>query len=327
MIRRRQCLTLLGGAALGWPLAARAQQPVSPVIGVLSAADLGINTSRLAAFRKGLSETGFVEGQNITIEYRFADLQYDRMPTLAADLVRRQVAAIYSAGIPATRAAKAATTAIPIVFSFGEDPVAEGIVPNFNRPGGNITGFTYFANQLIGKRLGLLSEIMPKAAVFAYLLHANNPVSNPDERAARNAAGALGRQLEVFAVSGESDMESAFTAMSLRRIGALAVDVVPFFLDRRDQVISLAARHRIPAIYDQRAFPGAGGLMSYGANEEETRRSAGIYIGRILKGEKPGELPVQQSTKLDFVINLKTARALGLDIPPTAVALADEVIE
>jgi putative ABC transport system substrate-binding protein len=325
-MRRREFISLIGGAAAGWPFAARAQQLAIPVIGFISGGDHDPASTRIEAFRKGLSDAGYVEGRNLAIEYRLGEGHYERLPMMAADLVRRRVAAIFTAGIPAAQAAKAATATIPIVFTFGEDPVHGGIVASLNRPGGNITGFSYFTNQLIAKRMGLLSEIVPKPAALAYLVAADNPISDPDAREARIAAAALGRELEVL-TAGSDDLATAFMAMAQRHIGALAVDTVPFFLDRSDEVIALAARHRIPAIYDRREFPLAGGLMSYGADENEVRRQAGIYVGRILKGEKPGDLPVQQSTKIQLVINLKTARALALDLAPTLVALADEVIE
>lgn len=325
-MRRRDFITLLGGMSAALPLAARAQQPVIPVIGFLSGGDHDPSSTRIEALRSGLGDAGYVEGTNLAIEYRLGEGHYERLPMMAADLVRRQVAAIFAAGIPAARAAKAATATIPIVFTFGEDPVQGGIVASLNRPGGNITGFSYFTNQLIAKRMGLLSEIVPKPAALAYLVAADNPISDPDAREARIAAGALGRELEVL-TAGSDDLSTAFITMVRRHIGALAVDTVPFFLDRGDEVIALAARHRIPAIYDRREFPLAGGLMSYGADENQVRRQAGIYVGRILKGENPGDLPVQQSTKIEFVINLKTALALGLNLAPTLVALADEVIE
>jgi putative ABC transport system substrate-binding protein len=325
-MKRREFITLVGGAAAAWPVAAHAQQPARPVIGFLSGGDRDPSSTRIEALRRGLRDAGYVEGSNLAIEYRLGEGHYERLPMMAADLVRRRVAAIFTAGIPAARAAKGATATIPIVFTFGEDPVQGGIVTTLNRPDGNITGFSYFTNQLIAKRMGLLNEIVPKSAALAYLVAANNPISDPDTREAQIATAALGRELEVL-TAGSDDLATTFMAMVQRHIGALAVDTVPFFLDRGDEVIALAARYRIPAIYDRREFPLAGGLMSYGANENEVRRQAGIYVGRILKGEKPGDLPVQQSTKIEFVINLKTALALGLNLAPTLVALADEVIE
>jgi putative ABC transport system substrate-binding protein len=326
-MNRREFIVALG-AAVAWPLVARAQQqpPAAPVIGVLSGGDHDPNSARIVPFRRGLNDAGYVEGRNLAIEYRLADGHYERLPMLAADLVRRRVAAIFAFGIPAAQAAKAVTATIPIVFTFGEDPVQGGIVASLNRPGGNITGFSYFTNQLIAKRMGLLSEIVPKPVPLAFLVAPDNPVSEPDAREAQIAAAALGRELAVLTAA-SNDLEGAFVAMVQRHVGALAIDVVPFFLDRIDELVALAARHRIPAIYDRREFALAGGLMSYGADEAEVRHQGGVYIARILRGEKPGDLPVQQSTRFQFVINLKTARALGLELAPTLVALADEVVE
>jgi len=326
-MRRREFITLLGGAAAAWPLVARAQQGAMPVVGYLTRGFREANEQQISAFRNGLNETGFVEGRNLAIEYRFADEAYDRLPALAADLVRHRVAAILASGLPAARAAKAATATIPTVFSFGEDPVKEGLVASFNRPGGNLTGLSWLTNQLFGKRLGLLSEIVPKPATLAFLGIANDPISDASAKEARMAAAALGRQLEVIAVASEIDFGAAFAAMEQRKIGAVAVDVGPFFIARREQVIVLAARHAIPAVYDQRLFAAAGGLMSYGTDRENSMRQCGVYVGRILKGEKPADLPIQQSTKFEFVINLKTAKALGLNIPSGVLAIATEVIE
>jgi putative tryptophan/tyrosine transport system substrate-binding protein len=325
-MRRRDFITLLGGGAAAWPLAAHAQRLPIPLVGYLSGAALHADDPEVIALRKGLSEAGYIEGQNVAIEYRSAERQYDRLPSLAADLVRREVAVIFVAGIPAARAAKDATGTIPIVFAFGEDPVKEGLVARLNRPGGNITGFSHFTNQLIGKRLAMLCEIAPKATVLGFLVDTANPVSDPDAETARSAAAALGRKLEVVAV-GVGDVETAFATMAERKIGALAVGPFPYFVDVSEQIIALATHYGIAAIYDQHLFTAAGGLASYGADRVDSARQAGVYVGRILKGEKPGELPVQQSTKIEFVINLKAARTIGLDIPPTVVALADEVIE
>jgi putative ABC transport system substrate-binding protein len=269
--------------------------------------------------KKGLAQAGYVGGRNVAIEYRFADGSYERLPALAADLVNRRVALIFASGIPAARAAKAATASIPIVFGFGEDPVREGIVASFNRPGGNITGFSWLSNQLIGKRVGLLGETVPAAKVFAILVDPRNPIFEPDTNEARVATSALGRSLEVFNASSEREVEAAFPAMVQRGTGALIVDEAPYFIERVDQLVALAARHRIPAIYGRRLFVEAGGLMSYSADQEDAWRQCGGYIGRILRGEKPGDLPIQQSTKIEFVINLKTAKSIGLTIPPTVV--------
>jgi putative tryptophan/tyrosine transport system substrate-binding protein len=325
-MRRRDFITLLGGAA-AWPLAARAQQPAMPVIGFLSHGYPRGFAPMVGGFREGLRETGYVEGQNVLIEFRWAEDRFDQLPALAADLARRQVAAIFTNGPPGTRAAKGQTATIPIVFSMGEDPIKEGIVASLNRPGGNVTGFSYFTNQLFGKRLALLTEIAPTAAAFAFLVNPANPNADPDAKDAQIAAAALGRKLEVLAASTEPDFERAFAAIVQRQIGALCVGTDAFFVDRREQLVTLAARRAVPAIYDRREFAAAGGLVSYGASQVDSWRQGGNYVGRILKGEKPINLPVQQSTKIDFVINLKTAKGLGLDIAPMVVARADEVIE
>jgi putative ABC transport system substrate-binding protein len=321
-LKRREFITLLGGA-VGWPLAAGAQQPAMPVVGFLS---LGLPEAP-AELRHGLAEAGYVEGRNLTIEFRGAQNEATRLPELAADLVRHRVAVIVAGSPPAARAAKAATATIPIVFSMGEDPVKEGIVANLNRPGGNVTGFTTFSNQLAGKRLGLLHDAVPQAAVLGLLVNPTNQNAGPDTKDAQAAADALGRELRVLTASTERDFETAFAAMIQQRVGALMVGIDPFFRTRPKQLVTLAARHAIPAIYEQRDFATAGGLMSYGTEPLESMRQISIYVGRILKGEKPGDLPVQQSTKFEFVINLKTAKALGLDIPPGVFAIANEVIE
>jgi putative ABC transport system substrate-binding protein len=323
-MRRRDFITLLGGTAVVWPLVARAQQPM-PVVGFLSHGYSRGFAPMVAGFRQGLSETGYFEGQNLVIEYRWAEDRFDQLPALAADLVRRQVAAIFTNGPPGTRAAKGQTTTVPI--SMGEDPVKEGIVASLNRPGGNVTGFSYFTNQLFGKRLALLTEIVPGTAAFAFLVNPTNPNADPDAKDAQIAAAALGRKLEVLIASTEPDFERAFATIIQRQVGALCVGTDAFFVDRREQLVALAARNAIPVIYDRREFATAGGLVSYGASQVDSWRQGGNYVGRILKGEKPNNLPVQQSTKIDFVINLKTAKALGLDIAPLVVARADEVLE
>jgi putative tryptophan/tyrosine transport system substrate-binding protein len=324
-MKRREFIKLLGGApaALLWPLAGRAQQPAMPMIGVLS---LGLPEPP-AGLRQGLAEAGYVEGRNLAIEFRGAQNQVDRLPAMAADLVRRRVNVIFAGSPPAARAAKAATPAVPIVFNMGEDPVNEGIVANLNRPGGNVTGFSDFANLLAGNRLGLLHDAVPKAAVLGLLVNPTNPNAGPDSKDAQAVADALGHELRVLAAGTEHDLEAAFAAMVQQRVGALMVGIDPFFRSRPGQLAALAAHYMVPAIYDRRDFATAGGLMSYGADNVETARQTGIYVGRILKGEKPGDLPVQRPTKFDFVINLKAANALGLDIPPGVFAIANEVIE
>ena len=326
MIPRRSFITLLGGA-VAWPMAAQAQRPAMPVIGFLAFASADALVSRDVAFRQGLKETGFVEGQNVTTEYRWAENQFDRLPALAADLVRRQVSVIVANGSPSVLAAKAQTKTIPIVFAVGEDPVKEGLVASLNLPAGNITGFSYFSNQLFGKRLALLHEIVPKATAVALLVNPNNPNAAPDAKDGQAAADALGLQFHVLTASTVANLETAFAVIMQRQIGALLVGIDGLFNENREQLATLVARHGIPTIYDRRDFPVAGGLMSYGASSTDQYRQVGVYTGRILKGEKPTDLPVQQATKFEFVINLKTAKALGLVIPPSMLAIADEVIE
>ena len=326
-LRRREFVTLLGGAACAWPLAARAQQPAMPVIGFLSSSWPVDRARYLTAFRQGVRETGYAEGQNVAIEYRWAQAQSDRLPDLAADLVRRQVAVIATHDTPSTIAAKAATTTIPIIFATGGDPVKLGFVASLSRPDGNITGITFISAQLGAKLLGLLHELRPSAARIAVLVDPNFPVTEPFVSDVLAAASAIGRQMEVLHASTGRDIDTVFSGLAQKPVDALLVGPAVLFNVRRVQLVTLAAYHRVPAIYGLREFVEVGGLMSYGASITDAQRQAGIYAGRILKGEKPGDLPVMQSTKFEFVINLNTAKAFGLSFPPGLLAIADEVIE
>ena len=328
MMKRREFITLLGGAAAVWSAAARAQQPTMPVIGYLSLASPGPFAHLVAAFSDGLKEIGYVGGQNVAIEYRWAEGQYERLPALSADLVRRQVTVIVATGGSVVGlAAKAATATIPIVISSGGDPVKLGLVASLSRPGGNVTGVHLFLSLLDPKKLGLLRELVPQASVIAVLLNPNAPDIQARLADVHEAAHTARQQIHVLHASTERELETAFTALNQVRAGALVVGADAFFNSRRDHVVRLAARHAIPAIYEGREYAVAGGFTSYGTSLADGYRQVGIYTGRILKGEKPADLPVMQSTKFELVINLKTAKALGLEIPPSLLARADEVIE
>jgi putative tryptophan/tyrosine transport system substrate-binding protein len=328
-IRRREFIFTLGGAAAAWPLAARAQQPAMPVVGILSGASLETRREFVAAFHRGLAETGYIEGQNVAIEYRWADGQNNRLPALAAELVRRQVAVIATLGsTPATLAAKVATQSIPIVFWVGTDPVEAGLVASLNRPGGNLTGVASLAIEVAGKCLEVLRELVPAATSVGLLVNPTNPATTESyTREVQNAARVLGLRLLVQNASKGNEIEPAVATLLQQRVGALMSMADPIFFTQIDQLVALAARHAIPAISPYREFTAAGGLVSYGSNLNDAYRQVGIYTGRILKGEKPGDLPVMQPTKFDLVINAKTARALGITVPLPLSGRADEVIE
>jgi putative tryptophan/tyrosine transport system substrate-binding protein len=326
-MRRRDFLTVLGGAAAAWPLAARAQQPAMPVVGFLSIQSAGAAAGQTEALRRGLAENGYIEGRNITILYRWAEGNYERLPALAAELIQLNVHVIFAGGPPAVRAAMAATSTTPIVFNMGEDPVNEGIVASLNRPGGNVTGYTNFTNQLVPKRLELLRELVPGAAELGFLANQTNPNFEPDTAQVQAAAEAMGLRLRQLTASIELELESAFVSVVQLRVGALLVGVDPWFRDQRARIVALAAHHGVPTSYERRDFVEAGGLMSYGTDEKERGRVNGLYIARILKGEKSADLPVVQPTKFEFVLNLKAAKALRLDVPTSILLRADEVIE
>jgi len=325
-MRRRDFITLIGGAATAWPLAARAQQRAIPLIGFLHSASPGPFATAVDAFRQGLRETGFIEGQNVAIEYRWAEGQYDRLPALAADLVDRQVSVIVAvAGNAPALAAKAATTSIPIVFVSGGDPVSGGLVASLNRPGGNITGVSWVATALVRKQLELLHRSVGNPALIGALVNPSYPDHGVQLGELREGANAINQEINIVQAATAHDIDMAFVSLVQKGANALIVVNDPFFVSRRDQIVALAARHRMPAIYFSREFATAGGLLSYGASLVDAARQGGIYTGKILKGAT--NLPVMQSTKFEFVINLKTAKNLGLEIPPTVLATADEVIE
>ena len=327
MIGRRQFITLLGSAAVARPLAARAQQPM-PVLGYLNSGSPESDTSRLTGLRQGLNETGYVEGRNLLVEYRWAGNQFNRLPALAVDLVQIRVAVIVSPGLPATLAAKTATTTIPIVFGVGVDPVQVGLVKSLNRPGGNLTGFNQVNGELGAKALALLHDLVPKTPTIGFLENPNNPIIHElTTRDVLVAAAAIGLQIQPLKAGTDREIDAAFENLVQARTGALLVSNDVFFNSRIEQITALAARYAIPVMYSSAEFVGVGGLISYGASLRGALRQIGLYAGRILKGEKPTDLPVMQPTKFELVINLATAKALGLDIPPNVLALADEVIE
>jgi ABC-type uncharacterized transport system substrate-binding protein len=329
-MRRRDFITLLGStvAAVAWPLTARAQQPALPVVEFIRDGSADAAARFVAAFRKGLNETGYVEGQNVTVEYHWLEGQYDRLPALIADLVRRQVAVIATSGNVTSLAAKAATTTIPIVFAVADDPVKLGLVASLARPGGNATGINFFVQEVVAKRLRLLHELVPKAVRIAVLVNPRNaPAAEATLRGVRQAAPTIGLQIQILNAGTIGEIDAAFATLSRERPDALFVAGDAFFLDRRVQFVTLAARDRIPTAYPVREPVTVGGLMSYGTDLAEAHHQLGVYTGRILKGAKPIDLPVLQSTKFEFVINLQTARALGIEVPPAVFSVADEVIE
>ena len=326
-MKRREFITLLGGAAVAWPVAARAQQPAKPVIGFLDSQSRTFADFVLPAFRQGLKDNGYVEGDNVAVEYRFAENQIDRLSALAAELVRLPVALIIAGAPPAALAAKAATTTIPIVFGVGDDPVKIGLVTSLARPGGNLTGINFFSSELAAKRMELVREMVPAAARVAMVSDPTFTLTEFQVRDAETAARAMGLQLQVLSASTSREINAAFASFVRERPDVLYVGPSPFFISRRVQLTQLAARHAVPAIYSGRQYTEVGGLMSYGTSLTDAYRQMGAYTGRILKGAKPADLPVVQSTKFELVINAQTARMLGLTVPPTLLSLADEVIE
>ena len=326
-MRRREFITLLGGAGVAWPLAARAQQPAMPVIGYLNNGSPESDASRLTGLRRGLNEIGYVEGRNFVIEYRWAGNQADRLPALAADLVQLRVTVIVAAGLLPALAAKAATTSIPIVFNVAADPVQLGLVASLNRPGGNLTGTNSLIGELGAKGLAVLHELMPSIATIGFLENPNNPVSGLMRRDVLAAAPVVGLKVQILKAGTDREIDAAFVSLVQAQTGALLVGNDPLFNSRIEQLVALAARHAIPTMYSWREFVVAGGLISDGHSLIENYRQVGLYTGRILKGEKPADMPVMQTTKLELAINLKSAKALGLDVPPSLLSIADEVIE
>jgi putative tryptophan/tyrosine transport system substrate-binding protein len=325
-MRRREFITLIGGAAAAWPMWARAQQPAMPAIGFLRSTTAADAANLVIAFREGLKEAGFIEGQNVVVEYRWGENQPDRLPALVADLLRRPLGVIVG-NITAAQAAKAATPTVPIVFAIGSDPVRAGLVANLNRPGGNVTGVVFFSADLGAKRLEQLRQFVPQATTLAMLANPYTPGPEAERKEVQAAAQAIGQPLVIADVASEQEIETAFATFVQRRADALLVGSGPLLNSNRERIVALAARHALPASYSVREAVVAGGLMSYAPSQPDAYRQVGIYAGRILKGEKPGDLPVMRSTKFEFVLNLQTAKRLGLDVPPTLLALADEVIE
>jgi putative tryptophan/tyrosine transport system substrate-binding protein len=326
-MKRREFITLLGGAVIAVrPFAASAQQTL-PMVGFVNSGSAQTQALVAAAYRKGLEEVGFAEGKNVLIESRWADGQYDRLPELIADLIKRKVTVIMAGGPPAAQAAKTATSSIPVVFTSGDDPVQIGVVTSINHPGGNVTGVHVLFTELESKKLSLLREVVPKADVVAALVNQSRPIANSQTAELEAAAKKIGQRIQIFHAASEQEIEPAFASMAQAKVDALLVAADAFFNARREQIVLLASRHAIPAIYEQRSFAAAGGLMSYGTNLADGYRQAGVYTGRILKGEKPGDMPVVQASKFELVINLKTAKALGLEVPLHLQQIADEVIE
>jgi len=326
-IGRRQFISALGGATVAWPLAARAQQPAMPVVGFLSSGSLAAYAELVKSFREGLGETGLVEGRNVAIEYRWADGQFDRLPALAADLAQRRPSVIVTTGIGSALAAKTAAAAIPLVFLSGDDPVKFGLAASLNRPGGNATGIAQFTSVLVAKRLELVRELVPASGTVAVLVNPRSPESAPQRQEVQEAARTLGQPIEILEASDARELDSAFATFDVRPARALIVSTDPFFSSQRDQIVSLAARHAVPAVYDRREYAAAGGLICYGTDYPDAYRQLGIYTAKILQGTKPADLPIVQPTKFQLIVNLKTAKALGLTVPQTLLVAADEVIE